>query len=376
MVVVELRWFLFGLLTVISVVVVLITWADHRRFHRSVASTFTDPQIRTVMEHIPFGWLVAEDAKRYVYANAYARELLRLVAPAGQIPSEEWGFLLANDQSNQRQNRLPEGQYRVLRLPSNRVARWWLVSGQRWDYLFLLDITAQYEAEGARTNLFSNLSHELRTPIGTILTHLEILALPDVSQQLKQQSLRLLKTETKRMARMVNLMLELGRLETSPEMERRPVDLVPVAEHVILAINARSKGRGISFSLESDTPLPPVWGDKDRLMQVFFNLLDNVLTHCRPGDHATITLRRSEKGVLCTVEDTGPGIPSEHLPFLTRHFYRAARQETEGSGLGLALVEEILRRHGSHLEITSRTEGETGTCVQFTLPTLPTDSRS
>ena len=83
----------------------------------------------------------------------------------------------------------------------------------------------------------------------------------------------------------------------------------------------------------------------------------------------TVSLQREPGGIRCTILDSGPGIPAAHLPHVTRRFYRAAPQEVEGSGLGLALVEEILRRHGSRLEIESHTEGEqTGTRVAFVLP--------
>ncbi len=110
-------------------------------------------------------------------------------------------------------------------------------------------------------------------------------------------------------------------------------------------------------------------GAADRLHQVFLNLLENALLYCRPGDRVTISLRRTPKGVECVVCDTGPGIPAEHLPHITRPFYRAAPQAVPGSGLGLAIVEEVLRRHGSRLEIESRTEGpERGTQVRFVLP--------
>lgn len=174
------------------------------------------------------------------------------------------------------------------------------------------------------------------------------------------------------MARLVNLMLELGRLETSAEIERRPVDLLALVEQAIAFTTPQAEEREIALSLQADTPLPPVVGDADRLMQVFLNLLDNVVKHCRPGDRAVVSLERAEEGVVCAVRDTGPGIPAEHLACVTRRFYRAAPEAVEGSGLGLALVEEILRRHGSHLEIESRTEGEeTGTCVRFVLPVLP-----
>lgn len=369
--VLPLRWLLFGLFLAIVATALLALWLDRRRVRRRAAETFADAALHAVLEHAPFGWMVLESAERYLYANEYARRLLELKAPSGPVPAVEWGFLLDDDRADVRRGRSPEGRYRVLRLPSGRTVRWWLMAGGRWDYLFLLDVTSHYEAEEARTQLFAGLSHELRTPVGAILTHLEILSLPDIPAETREQSLRLLRAETRRLARMVHLMLELGRLETSPEIDRRPVDLADLAERAISSLASQSEERGIHFSLEADSPLPAVWGDPDRLMQVFLNLLDNILKHCRPGDRATVVLRRTEGGVLCTVQDTGPGIPAEHLPHVTRRFYRATKQEVEGSGLGLALVEEILRRHGSGLEISSRTEGETGTCVQFVLPTVP-----
>ncbi len=371
MLVLPLRWLLFGLFLTVAAAILLALWLDRRRAGRRAAETFADATLHAVLEHAPFGWVVLESAERYVYANEYARHLLDLKAPAGPVPAVEWGFHLDDDRADVRRGRAPEGRYRVLRLPSGRAVRWWLMSGRRWDYLFLLDVTSQYEAEEARTQLFAGLSHELRTPVGAILTHLEVLRLPDIPEATKAQSLQLLRAETRRLARMVHLMLELGRLETSPEIDRRPIDLVDLVERAISTLASPSEERGIRFSLEADSPLPTVWGDPDRLMQVFLNLLDNVLKHCRPGDRATVLLRRTGDGVLCVIRDTGPGIPAEHLPHLTRRFYRAAKQEVEGSGLGLALVEEILRRHGSRLEISSQTEGETGTCVQFVLPTMP-----
>lgn len=110
------------------------------------------------------------------------------------------------------------------------------------------------------------------------------------------------------------------------------------------------------------------WGDLDL---VFLNLLDNAVTYSRPGDRVMVSLQHIQKGVECTVCDTGPGIPAQHLPHVTRRFYRAAPQAAAGSGLGLAIVEEILRHHESRLEIESQAEGEeTGTRVRFVLPVV------
>ena len=367
MIFLDLRWVLFGLLLMLVAAVSLTVWLDRRRRER-----FAPQSIQAVFERAPFGWLVLDGPRTCRYANPYACRLLGLTARAGPLPEADWIPLLKEDRVAARGTVAAIGRYRSVPLPSDKVARWWVTPWGNLDVVFLLDVTAQKRAERASQYLLSDLSHELRTPLGTILTHLEILLLPDVSKEIRQQSLRLLKAETKRMARLVQLMLELGRLETSAEVERRPVDLLALAEQAIAQASPQAEEREIALSLQAVMPLPLVVGDADRLIQVFLNLLDNVVKHCRPGDRAVVSLERAEEGVVCVVRDSGPGIPAEHLPHVSRRFYRAAPQEIEGSGLGLALVEEILRRHGSGLEIESRAEGEeAGTCVRFVLPILP-----
>ncbi|MGQ9715549.1 MAG: sensor histidine kinase, partial [Anaerolineae bacterium] len=86
-------------------------------------------------------------------------------------------------------------------------------------------------------------------------------------------------------------------------------------------------------------------GDADRLKQVFLNLLDNACRYSRSGDRITVALCRVPEGIACEVADTGPGIPSAHLPYVTEPFYRGDVEEISGSGLGLAIVAEILRQH-------------------------------
>jgi len=375
MLVLDLRWLIFGFLLALIVTVAVAVWLD-RRLQRG---TFLGMgEMLPVLERAPFGWLVLDEELTCRYANPYARRLLGLTSPAGPLPDEEWVYLLDDDRATARRGDTP-GRYRNVLLPSKRIVRWWVIpgvdlstgSGQRLTAVFLLDVTTQQRAERAARSLISDLSHELRTPIATILTHLEVLSLPNISEEIGQQSLRLLKEESRRMARLVNDMLEFGRLETSAEIESRPVDLLALVEEAIDQIVSQAEEREIALSLEADTPLPLVVGDADQLRRVFLNLLDNAVKFSRPGDRAIVSLRQGEQGIECAVCDSGPGIPPEHLPHVTRRFYRVEPEKTEGSGLGLALVEEILRRHQSHLEIESRTEGEeTGTCVRFVLPVL------
>ncbi len=222
--------------------------------------------------------------------------------------------------------------------------------------------------------LLSDLSHELRTPLATLLTHLEVLRLPQVSEETRQQSVHLMQKEAARMTRLVHNLLELGSLDSGVAIEQRPVNLRAVLDQVMAQIAPQAEERRVALSQEADPAIPLVIGDADRLRQVFLNLLDNAIKYSRPGDRVTVALNQnaSRDGIVCAICDTGPGISAEHLSKITQRFYRVASEEVGGSGLGLALVEEIVRRHRSQLEIESRSEGEdTGTCVRFVLPTLP-----
>jgi two-component system phosphate regulon sensor histidine kinase PhoR len=365
---IDFRLLISGLLVLVAVTAVAAV-ALERWQRRRQAALHGLQEIRQVLEQAPIGLLALGDSRTYRYANPYARRLLGLPSSAGSFPEAEWVSLLKADREAAQGAGDAAGRYRTVTLPSGETVGWWVaLSADDGHVVFLQDVTAQQRAEQAAGYLLSALSHELRTPIATILTHLEILQLPDISTETGQQSLRLLKTETQRMSRLVHRMLELGRLETSAEIEFGPIALLGVVEQAVAQMAPKAEGRQIALSLQADTPLPLVLGNADYLLQVFLNLLDNGCKYSRPGDRVEVSLRRGQEGVECTVCDTGPGIPAEHLPHVARRFYRVDRRGTEGSGLGLALVKEILRRHQSHLTIESRAEGETGTCVRFILP--------
>jgi signal transduction histidine kinase len=221
------------------------------------------------------------------------------------------------------------------------------------------------------TQFLSDLAHELRTPLATLLTHLEVLRSPRISEETRQQSIFLMQQEGKRMARLVHDLLELGYLETAPAIEQRPVNLCEVIHQTIGQIAPLAEERQMTISVHAEDDLVTL-GDADRLRQVFLCLLDNAVKYSRVGDAISVTLhRQTEHTILCEVCDTGPGIPAEHLPHVTKRFYRGVSEEIGGSGLGLAVVKEILLRHHSTLEITSQTEGtETGTTVRFVLKAL------
>jgi signal transduction histidine kinase len=363
----DLRGVLFGLLLLLSAVVALVVWLERRR---RAWSGFGETQ--ALLERVPFGVLALQGGRTCRFANPYARRLLGLKSPLGRLPKADWVGLLDQDRLAARHDLAATGCYRNFALSSEQFVRWWVTAWADQDLVCLWDITTQQRAEQAARSILGDLSHELRTPLATILTHLEVLRLPDLSDDARRQSIHLMQIEARRMSRMANNLLELSRLESSGDLERRPVDLVALAEETLAQLAPRAQERGIAISLQAEASLPLAVGDPGRLKQVLLNLLDNAIKYSRPGDRALVSLRREGQHVTCAVRDTGPGIPPEHLPHVTRRFYRGVPEGGEGgSGLGLALVEEILRRHQSRLEIESHTEGdERGTCARFVLSEL------
>jgi two-component system phosphate regulon sensor histidine kinase PhoR len=373
MLILDLRWLLFGLWLVLIAVVSLTIWLIRLSGQRRKAFPGMR-EMESVLESAPLGMMVLENLHTCSYANPYAQRLLGLERPPCHLPDADWVRFLNEDQMAARKEMTPAGRYRGAPLNAEQFVHWWVTTWGKQDVVFVLDATSPHQAEQAAHFLISDLSHELRTPLATLLTHIEILKLPQISEEVRQQSIRLMQFESKRMARLVHDLLELGHLETSVETARRMVDLRQLLEQVLAQIAPQAQERQIDLSLQTDTPLPYAAGDTDQIRRVFLNLLDNAVKYCRPGDQVKVSLRRDSErmGIACAVCDTGPGIPGEHLAHITRRFYRATSEEIEGSGLGLAVVEAILRRHQSQLEIESHTSGqETGTCFRFVLPAWP-----
>lgn len=335
-----------------------------------------------LFDRAPVGLLLFGDRENLLHANGVASRFLRLPAATIELPETRWARLLRTDLHE-------AGRYRTVELSlaeatngaldgadsaEMRVVRWWITHRGRLTLVLLFDITNEQRAEQSANRLLSDLSHELRTPLATLLTHLEVLALPALSEEVRAQSLHFMRDEVQRLVRMSNRTLELGQLQSSAPFEPQQVDLVAVAESVVAQMAVEAAAKDGRITLEADDSLPPVAGDPDQLRQVLLNLLDNAIKYGGNGNRIVVSLGqggsgRGAGGVVCTVRDGGPGIAPEHLPHLERRFYRGAPSNVAGSGLGLSMVREILRRHNSQLELSSQTAGdERGTTARFVLP--------
>ena len=221
--------------------------------------------------------------------------------------------------------------------------------------------------ERLRRDLVANVSHELKTPIAALRAHLENLL--DGVEEPRRETLQVMLEQSERLTRLVEELLDLSRLESGAvTLTMEPVQLAPLVRQVGREIQI---GRGKAIAFHNDVPvdLPPVRADPERLHQVLFNLLDNAFRFTPAGGAVTVSAARQNDLCEVTVDDTGPGIPDEHLPFVFERFYRvdSARSRGDGgTGIGLTIVRSVVEAHGGHIWVERRPEG--GTRFRFELP--------
>ena len=234
------------------------------------------------------------------------------------------------------------------------------------------DITRFEKLEGIRREFVANVSHELRTPLTVIAGFLETLR-DEPDADARAHYLDLMAEQSQRMLRLVDDLLTLSSLESSPPPSMdEAVDMHALVER--LGADARALSRGRHQIEVAHTGGPNLTGSEKELASAFGNLVSNAIRYTPEG--GTVRLRwqaAPEGGAAFDVEDTGIGIAPEHIPRLTERFYRVDRgrsRETGGTGLGLAIVKHALGRHGATLAITSEPGQGSRFSARFTGPRI------
>lgn len=225
------------------------------------------------------------------------------------------------------------------------------------------DQTPLRRAEEMRADFVANASHELRTPLAALSGFIDTLQGPARDDaKARERFLGIMHAQATRMARLIDDLLSLSRVELSAHV--RPdtrIDLVPLLRQVIDGLEPLARERQVT--IEAELPAAPaiIAGDREELLRLFENLVENGLKYGASGGRVVVTLTQgaSPEGApewQARVRDFGPGIPPEHLPRLTERFYRVNAGDSRaqgGTGLGLALVKHILNRHRGRLVIES-----------------------
>ena len=346
--------------------------------------------------------------RRFIFVNTAARELLRIQQATGLLVTsvrdpqvlEAVDEALFGNIASETLYEIGGAQDRVLRAIAKPLG-----AGRdrgRLAVLALRDETDVRRAEHTRADFLANASHELRTPLASLLGFIETLrGHAKEDEGAREKFLAIMQAQAERMSRLIDDLLSLSRIELNehiaPEGE---VDLTLAVMDVLDAFSPAAAERSVKF----DTRLPPLGeavshGDRDQIVQVIQNLVDNALKYTptrgavrisldvgvsaeaavRPQDPnaARLSLLTPDQGPelysVVRVTDTGQGIARENLPRLTERFYRVKGQksgERAGTGLGLAIVKHIVNRHRGGMIVESL-EGR-GTTFSVYIPSRPT----
>ena len=252
-----------------------------------------------------------------------------------------------------------------------RVAPLALPQLKRHSALFVMtfrDISELRRLDRMRSDFVANASHELRTPLASLRGFIETLLGPARNDdKARERFLGIMLDQANRMSRLVDDLLSLSRLELKAHLAPdQKVALQPVLSHVRDSLSPLATELDVDLRLHLPEEPIEVTGDRDELIQVFENLIENACKYGQEGKQVDVFLRQTPDAVEVSVVDKGPGIPADDVPRLTERFYRVSVTDSrskKGTGLGLAIVKHILTRHRARLIIRS----EIGVGTDFTV---------
>ncbi|MEE0858714.1 MAG: HAMP domain-containing sensor histidine kinase [Acutalibacteraceae bacterium] len=222
-------------------------------------------------------------------------------------------------------------------------------------------------SEKLKNDFISSVSHELRTPLTAIKGWAETMQMGDTPDfRTMEKGMSVIANESERLTGIVEELLDFSRIQSGRmvvNMER--IDLLAELDEAIYMLRERALKESKHLIYDEPEYVPPVQGDKNRLRQVFINIIDNALKYTPESGVIGIEVTHDNENIKITISDNGCGIPAEHLPRVKDKFYKA-NQTQRGSGIGLAVVDEIMNLHGGSLELES-TE-DIGTTAILTFP--------
>lgn len=225
-------------------------------------------------------------------------------------------------------------------------------------------------AEKMKNDFISSVSHELRTPLTAIKGWAETLQGGDPSDRVTvEKGMRVIIRESERLSGIVEELLDFSRMQNGRmTLMLDKIDILAELGEAVYMFTDRAAAEKKFLVYEEPTMLPPVLGDINRLRQVFVNILDNALKYTAEGGTITVSAQQVENVIKVVISDNGCGIAPEHIAKVKNKFYKA-NQTQRGSGIGLAVADEIMQLHSGSLDIES--EEGVGTAVTITIPVLP-----
>ncbi len=335
------------------------------------ASMAANPQITALIDLFAEGVLLLDAERQVIAANLAAARILgrprdAMIGVSLIRAARDHALVDVLREAAGEPREVVLGEQQVIFATASAVE-----SGPIRTVLSLQDLTALRRAERARQELVANVSHELRTPIAAARALAETLESGVDDEAQRARFHEQLTTEIERLAQMVDRLLHLSRLESRLEEFRlEDIPALDLLEEARAHIEPVAERAGVSLEVQApEDPSLAVHADRERVLEVLSNLLDNAIRHSPRGGQVTLSARPDADLVRLSVSDQGAGIMPKDRSRIFERFYTGDRARSDGrgtgTGLGLAIARHIVMRHGGEIWVSDRTPGAT---LCFTLP--------
>ncbi|WP_235991890.1 ATP-binding protein [Metabacillus schmidteae] len=231
------------------------------------------------------------------------------------------------------------------------------------------DITKEYEVDVMKSEFVSTVSHELRTPLASVLGFTELMLNRELKPERQKKYLTTIYQEAKRLTVLINDFLDVQRMEAGKQTyDKKFDDIVPLISTIVETHQVNYPSHSIQYHVQTSNTM--VLGDKDKISQVFTNLISNAIKYSPNGGNIVITVFEEDTKLKVSIKDEGLGIPEEAIDKLFTKFYRvdnSDRRRIGGTGLGLAIVKEIMKAHDGDVLIQSELKKGSIFTVSFPL---------
>ncbi len=223
--------------------------------------------------------------------------------------------------------------------------------------IVLTDITELRKLETVRNDFVANVSHELRTPLTSMVGYLDTLLESNIEDpKTRDRFLKIIKEETDRLSVLIKDLMNLSKIE-SQSFDLEADDLIKVINKVVNLLKQNAENKNIEIKLKFDEQIPLVYMVREQIKQVLINLIDNAIKYTSAGGEVLIRVEKEEDKIYCFIKDNGMGIPRADQERIFERFYRVDKARTRslgGTGIGLSIVRNIIKQHGSEIQVKSR----------------------
>jgi signal transduction histidine kinase len=244
---------------------------------------------------------------------------------------------------------------------------------QKFIYWIQHDLSDRLALEELRDDLMSMIVHDLRSPLGNIISSLDLLqSAPADDQEMVNSLVTIAARSAERLSRLVDSLLDLRRMEAGElELQRKPVSLEPLLHEAVEQVQPTAAAKSIRVRQSTAPELPAAAADADLIRRVVVNLLDNALKYTPQGGLITVSAKQAQNMITVRVRDTGPGIPEGEQQRIFEKFRRVQRVSApKGLGLGLAFCKLAVEAHGGQIWVEN--SARRGAAFSFTLPIATT----